>query len=276
MITQTIRGGTMKLHQKSYVTLSVSVAALALGCASESSVSAQGQEALLSSNPTSCPKACTPKTCKTVKPTNPLITDWKDVADSGMFVDNDAYSHPGQSWWESFFGGPYVYPTAEHCSDAAASEYPLTQSIDGTWNVQGSVGTWSGFGLWFAPCTVDLSAYRGISFTIWGDVGETKQLTVNAPTSQNSKPSACLTNVGTCDPAKGECKSAGKLIDIPANQGEPITVLWSDLAGGKPFDGVDPTQILGIHFGFQRVEWGGVTTAPYPVNVTVGTITLVP
>jgi hypothetical protein len=222
-----------------------------------------------------CPTPCKPQPCTVVSPGDALITDWKDVAPGGMFVDDDAYSNPSPNWWKSFFGGPYVYPADDPCSDAAAPAYPLVQTVDGKWNIKGKVGTWSGFGLWFAPCDVDMSAYRGVSFTIWGEVGDTKRLNFNVVTSEDSKPSECLTNVGTCDPATNDCKAPAKKLEVPARPGEPITVLWSELSGGSPLPGVDPTQITGFHFAFERVEWNGIVTPPFPVDVTFGAIQLV-
>jgi len=220
--------------------------------------------------------ACTPQPCATVTPTNALITDWKDVNDLGLFVDNDSFSKPGQDWWLGFFGGPYVYPAVDPCSKAAPPKYPLEQAVDGVWNVTGTVGTWSGFGLWFAPCMVDLTAYQGISVEVWGNVGETREVNMSVLTSRDSGPSQCMTNVGTCDPGAGTCRSPSKSITVPVTPGEPVTVLWSDLTGGWPSDGVEPNEIIGLHWSFQRVEWGGVVTPPFQVDVHVGTIRLIP
>ena len=225
--------------------------------------------------PPKCPTACKPHACTTVAPTNALITDWKDVAEGGMFIDNDSYSNPSPNWWEGFFGGPYVYPSLDPCSDAAVPAYPLTQSTNGQWNVVGKVGTWSGFGLWLAPCSVDMSAYRGISLTIWGEVGETKSVNFNVMTSEDSKRNECMTNIGTCNPATNTCAAPSTKLAVPQKPGTPVTILWSDLAGGSPFANVDPTQIVGFHFAFNRVEWGGVVTPPFPVDVNIGTIQLV-
>lgn len=222
-----------------------------------------------------CPAPCTPKACTTVSPSNALITDWKDVGQNGLFVDNDSFSNPNPNWWENFFGGPYVYPGVNPCTNTYPT-YPLTQTTNGVLNVQGTVGTWSGFGLWFAPCTVNLSAYQGLSFTIWGDVGSTGNLTVSVNTSEDSVPNQCNTNVGTCDSTLGNCTSPSKVIAVPATPGAPIVVKWTDFTDGSPFAGVNPTQIVGINWSFERVEWAGTVTPPYPVNVTLGQIQLVP
>lgn len=267
------------------------VCALVAGCASDSDVSVKSEDSAVtadelakilsdagqpSGDATHCPKACTPKTCDAVKPTNELITDFSGLGPNGLFVDSDDYLLARSNWWKGFFGGPYVYPSLDPCSEAAPPTYPLSQTTDGHWNVQGSVGTWSGFGLWFGPCMVDLSAYRGVSFEIWGDVGETNQLIIDVITSENSKPSECNTNVGTCDPATTQCKSATTTIGVPTESGSVVTLLWSDFSSGRPAAGVDPTQILGFHWAFKRTEWGGVVTAPFAVDVNVGTVKLVP
>ena len=90
------------------------------------------------------------------------------------------------TWGQSIYGGPYAYPgSAPACETGAVSAYPLTQTVTGgNWNVQGTVGTYSGMGLWWncntgttaaasyaGACTVDASAYTGISFTISGTIG---------------------------------------------------------------------------------------------------------
>lgn len=219
---------------------------------------------------------CTPQACRTVAPSNALITDWNDVDENGLFVDNDSYSNPGPDWWLGFFGGPYVYPSIDPCSKGAPPRYPLEQDVDGGWHVTGTVETWSGFGLWFAPCMVDLSAYAGVSIEIWGNVGDTHEVNMNVVTSRDKEPDKCLTNVGTCALTGGGCKSPGKAISVPPSPGEPITVLWSELTGGSPIDGVDPNEVIGLHWGLQRVEWGGVVTPPFPIDVHVGTVRLVP
>jgi len=224
---------------------------------------------------TQCPTACEPHTCQAVSPSDALITNWKDIAPGGMFVDDDSYANPSPNWWESFFGGPYVYPAIDPCSDGGLPAYPLAQTTAGKWNITGRVGAWSGFGLWFAPCSVDMSAYRGVSLAISGDVGETATLNFNVITSEDSKPSECLTNVGMCDPETNTCAAPGKKLPIPSKPSAPVTILWSELSGGSPMDGVDPTQIVGFHFSFDRVDWNGAVTPPFPVDVTVGSIQLV-
>jgi len=272
------------------VSLSIGIATLIVGCAGDENVLAllQSQVKSGSSNAGThqetkacdadaslCPEACTPKTCTTVRPTNSLITDWKDVGALGMFVDNDSCRHPNESWWQSFFGGPYVYPAVNPCADAAAPAYPLAQTTKDEWNVTGTVGTWSGFGLWFAPCMVDLSVYKGISITIWGEVGDTHRVTLNANTSENSPPDKCLTNVGTCSGGAAGCRSASVELEVPSIPGTPVTVLWSDFANGLPHAGVNPTQITGLNFALNRTEWGTTITPPFPIDVHVGTIMLV-
>lgn len=237
----------------------------------------RGREPSDDDGPTSeCPAACTPHVCTPVKPTNALITDFTRVSPTGMFVDTDDYRLRHANWYEEFFGGPYVYPTVDPCSEAAAPAYPLKQSIGRDWHIQGVVGAWSGFGLWFAPCSVDLSGFRGVALSIWGNVGASGHLKLEALTHEDSKPSPCLTNVGSCDPLLYSCKSPSTRIAVPTSKGETITVLFSQFAGGSPQDLLDASQVLGLHLAFERVEWGGEVTAPYPVDVHVDAISLVP
>jgi hypothetical protein len=123
---------------------------------------------------------------------------------------------------------------------------------------------------------VDLSAYQGLAFVIWGNVGSTGNLTLSVNTSEDSVPDKCNTNVGTCDSTQGKCSGPSKVITVPATPGAPIVVSWADLTGGSPFAGVNPTQITGLNWSFDRVEWGTTVTPPYPVNVSIGEIRLVP
>lgn len=73
-----------------------------------------------------------------------------------------------------------------------------------------------------------------------------------------------------------KCGSPFKLLPVSASRGEPVSLLWSDFTGGTPIATVDPSQIVGFLWNFERVEWAGTVTPPYPVNVSVGSIRLLP
>jgi hypothetical protein len=101
---------------------------------------------------------------------------------------------------------------------------------------------------------VDLSAYGGISFDLWGDAGSSGMLTFQVSTSADSPPNGCSTNVGTCLGDASVCSPPSIAIPVPAAERAPLTVRWTDFDGGAPMAGVDPTQILGLSCSF---GWAG-------------------
>jgi hypothetical protein len=224
-----------------------------------------------------------------IAPGDPTITDFEDVSEDGLFVDTDNYSvasvqewvegQPG--WWDGFFGGPYTYPAIDEC-ETTQPEYPLTQTVTGgAWNISGTVGTWSGFGLWFGSCAgVDFSAYSGISFTISGTLDSPTPLTFAVTTPESSNPQECSPNIGSC-PETATCTAPNTTITVSATP-TPMSFLWTDLTGGAPVDSVSPGQIIGIQWQIPW-EWsctvdggGNPADCAYAVNVTVDDIQLVP
>jgi len=217
--------------------------------------------------------ACTP-----VTPTSDLITDFSNL-------DNGIFRAPTGEWWLEFFGGPYAYPVVDVC----AAEMPptvLSQDLGAeSQRVTGTVGTWSGFGLWFAPCIVDLSEYSGITFTISGDAGPSGLLLFHVSTASNSVQSSdprnptCSPNVATCVPEDPElpgdsCRSGLTVISGVAAEPRTITVPFSDVIGGLPDDSPDPTEVTGIQFEF---DWDPAWTAAdeYGVDVVLDDVVLV-
>ncbi len=215
--------------------------------------------------PERSPNVCEPSNCATVTPTDALVTDFSDLSPEGVFVDGDSYSKRPADWWLRFYGSPYVYPRGEG---------RLNQTILGQWRVQGTVADWSGFGLWLGACTVDLSAYRGISFEIGGDAGPSGVIRLFIDTAPDTPPEECRSNVGHCDPEAGACKSPVAEIRVPRNGPETVTVLFGDTTGGAPRPSVDPSEILQFHFAFAWTDYDGVQSEPYDVDVTLDDIRL--
>jgi hypothetical protein len=56
-----------------------------------------------------------------------------------------------------------------------------------------------------------------------------------------------------------------------------VTVLWSQLTGGRPAANVDPTEIISISWTFPAPPGAGDPAAavPYPVDIVVDDIGLV-
>lgn len=228
---------------------------------------------------------CEPHECTTapIAPTDPLITDWSDLSEDGMFIDSDHYSEEIGSlqWLTGFFGRPYAYPVELLCpGEPWNPEYLLSHSVDGgTWRIEGEVGNWSGFGLYFGGCAgVDFSEYRGIEFSIGGDVGPTGALRFYLVVPANSPKNAggCEEPFAECDAATTPCIQPSVMVPVTAAP-STLTFLWDDFGGGSPAYGLDPVQITGLRFEF---EWSSLCSyrpagCAYPVDVAVDDIRLV-
>lgn len=211
----------------------------------------------------------TPGPCSAVAPTDALITDWSNVGSTGMFLDGDVCTANPPAWWEQFFGGPWISPSLpDACaSDAAVPAHYLTQDFSsGAWHVTGTVAGWSGMGLWFGPCMIDMSAFDGISFTIAGNVGPSGNLRFTVAASNNHAPDPVHTNVGTCN---SDCRDAGSNVAV-SSMPTRATLLWSDLTGGSPSSSPDPSGIVGMTWAFDTTS-----AVPYDVDVTIDDIRLV-
>ena len=202
------------------------------------------------------------------------------------------------TWGQSIYGGAYVYPGATPaCGTGAVSAYPLTQTVTGgSWNVQGTVGAYSGLGLWwecntgtaaapnYAPaCTIDASAYGGISFTVSGSIGPvssgtgTVGLTMAVSTPSTTAPKTDSAgnpkNCGTCTAA-----TCGSSVVVPvAATATTVTLTWDQLGV------TTPNAITGISFSFTDPFGlnGGYATSPptatpYPVNISIGDLQFIP
>jgi hypothetical protein len=185
-------------------------------------------------------------------------------------------------------GGTYSYP--------GDGTWPIGSDVtQGNWHMTGNVGTYSGFGIYFGGCNVlDASAYDGISFTISGSVAMGNALTMNVATSANDQshvwlntvampppPTPAGINSGRCIPAStnqydGSCASPVFPVPVTAEP-ETVTVLWSQLTGGRPAASVDPREITSISWTFPPPAGAGdpVTAMPYPIDVVIDDISFV-
>jgi hypothetical protein len=201
-------------------------------------------------------------------PAGALITDFTPGSGETTQV------HFGNS--TTFAGGEYTYPAA------------LTSDVTGgDWHISGTVGDYSGFGLYFDNCTtVDASAYKGISFKVSGDAGAFGGITFGVDTLNDSVSAAWLnshgstdaTNPGRCTPpadptlnqyTQQVCANSTASIPVTA---APVTqtILWADFTGGKPKT-VEPAEITGIHWNFTWTDGGA-----YDVNIHIDDLSFVP
>jgi hypothetical protein len=224
-----------------------------------------------------------PKTirCTGTAPPAPLIAD---------FSATDAGAVPVfGGWGESIFGGVYVYPGNPSSTDpcaGAASEYPLTSTTsDGAWHLTGQVGTYSGAGLWWncntsttstpayaASCTIDASAYTGISFSVWGNagpaVGDAGSGGINVSVSDpgTTKPTTDSaggpSNCGTCTSSCG----SSVLVPVGATP-STVSLTWAQLGV------TNPAAITGISISLTvppNMNWStGISSSPYALDISI-------
>lgn len=204
-------------------------------------------------------------------PATALITDFTFAPPDGGTTDTTGV-HFGT--YGSLSGGEYVYPAAI-ISDVSQSN----------WHISGTVGTYSGFGLYFDGCNrVDASKYKGISFKISGSMGG-NQLTFGVATLNDSIASGWInthggnsTDPGRCIPASGSgqyteqgCSTPTKTIPVTSAEAV-VNVMWSDFAGGAPEASVlTPAEITGISW---TLPWSGGT--PYPVDIVIDDLSFIP
>jgi hypothetical protein len=176
------------------------------------------------------------------------------------------------------WGGVYAYPASaiDPCTDAALSPHPiLSEMRDNQWRVTGTLGSYSGFGLWYnctvggniyPVCILDLSAFSGIQFSVHGDPGPTGTLVLQMRTADDT-PAPTDPNTSSCGSCQGTCAFASKSVAVTGAR-TTVTVLWTELAGGAPHP-FDPRQVTGIEWQF---PYAG--TGTYPIDVVVDDIEL--
>jgi hypothetical protein len=189
-------------------------------------------------------------------------------------------------------GGTYYYPAP---TQVPAPIFPISSDASkGNWHVSGTIGDYSGFGLYFDNCSkLDASAYKGIQFTIQGSVamGNTVQLSVGTAADEiaaswfNAHKAAATdpdkpANFGRCMPTSGQydgtCGNPSKTIPVTATP-TTITVLWADLQGGKPDATVNPSELTFIAWAFPPPAGAGMTApTTYMADVTIDNLQLVP
>jgi len=261
----------------------------ATGTGGSSSAAAGGSTAVGSTAVDCNPPATT--YCTGTVPPAALISDFSIAAGA---TNPAAFG----TWGQSIYGGPYAYPgTSADCATGAVSAYPLTQTVTGgNWNVQGTVGNYSGLGLWWRcnmgtaaaasyvdACTIDASAYTGISFTISGTIGPVSKgtgtvglsMSVSTPSTLGLKLDSAGNpkNCGTCT-----ATSCGSSVAVPVTAtATPVTLTWDQLGV------TTPNAIAGITFSFtdpfslnSGYGTSPFTATPYPVDVTIDDLQFTP
>lgn len=222
--------------------------------------------------------------------TNAVLLDFTNAGAAGASGTDAAFG----DYTTVFSGGTFYYPAP---NATPTPTYPLTSdTTGGNWHLTGTVGDYSGFGIYFGNCQeVDFSAYSGFQFTIGGTApsgsapGTVTFGMGTAPdtiayqwfVTKSQTDGTALTatpNFGTCFPASatnqydGTCGDPSHAVTLSATP-TVVTVHWADLVGGKPNASVDPAQITSVWWSF---PWTGASDTPYPVDITVDNIQLVP
>jgi hypothetical protein len=190
------------------------------------------------------------------------------------------------SWGQSIIGGTYVYPAVPATPGPCDSPitYPITQTLTGgNWTISGTVGTYSGMGLWWACntgtsespnyvgiCLLDASAYTGISFKVSGDAGPKGTISLQVGTPSTMKPSLDYAgnpkDCGTCTTS-----TCGSSVPITVTS-DPTTVsfTWPQL-GVTEANAVE--MILFMLADPCDYSSGTCVSHPFPVNVTIDDMT---
>jgi hypothetical protein len=168
------------------------------------------------------------------------------------------------SWGTGMFtGGITTFGTTLKRDATTTDSIHVTGTVD---------GYGYGFGLYFSGCS-DLSKYTGVSFKIKGTAGTPPAITFQVQTNADYPWEAAPMNKGGCTATDltnpfGSCIAPSKSVTVPAAE-TTVSVLWADLGTGMPTATADPTQVLGIQWGF---PWA--TGANYMFDVTVSDVTL--
>ncbi len=186
-------------------------------------------------------------------------------------------------------GSEFVYPTG--------GMWPVTSDVSGgSWHMTGTLGDYSGFGLYFDNCSrVDASAYSGISFTISGrhrlppggivtmdiatlddQIAASWLLAHGGGTPAATDPGRCIPDAtATSQYNQTDCADPTKVITVTTTPTK-VTILWTDFTGGKPTAAVTPGDIIGIYWFFPPPVGAGTTTpTTYPVDITIDDLSFI-
>jgi hypothetical protein len=216
--------------------------------------------------PVICPPPVPLTRCMPATPVaSPLVSDF--TAEAGTPTVFGAYGSP-------IWGGAYAYPgtVPEPCTDAGLPMYPIASDLSGgSWHISGTVGTYSGFGLWwnctsggmdYGVCTIDASAYSGIQFSIRGNAGPTGSVGLAISTADDTAVSTDVAkpSCGTCTAAM--CTTPAVTVPVSATA-TTVTLRWSDFMGGAP-SALDPSKITAIAF---TLPWAGTGTSAADLTI---------
>jgi hypothetical protein len=187
--------------------------------------------------------------CSGVVPNHQVIADFQGL-------DNSAF---GSFGIDPVIGNTYVNAVGINAEDFG----------DQTWHLTGTVyknadGHHDYFGLAWnctaAPnggCTLDVSQYAGISFTIKGSAGPTRNINLTLGRADDDLPAAnamCGSCTVPTDASSSEAACHGPRLAIPLladpTAVKTVSLYWTDFVGGSPKVSADPHQLTGILWYF--------------------------
>jgi hypothetical protein len=172
---------------------------------------------------------------------------------------------------------PYVVANFDNANDSTFSPFGSGEPISGgtytsggvqqdfsgqNWRLAGTVASGDEhFGIYWTcslptaggGCTLDTSRFRGMRFTVKGNVGPDHAMSFSLGRAEND-PSVANAGCGSCtvpatsDAAVGDyCRGPRVMYNVP-DDGQPhtITVLWTDFTDGSPHASIDPHQLTGM------------------------------
>lgn len=216
--------------------------------------------------------AASPPVCTPLAPTSSIIATFAGSSPVAFAPFGTA----------SLVGGTFIYPT---CSSAPPEpSNPLFEDFSANnWHITGSVGAFSGFGLFwalesgqmggfptYASGPIDVSAFAGIQFDIAGNPGPLGVISFDMQSTAQQALSVdpSQPNCGICDPAGGVCNVASTTnISNFTDTSQTVRIRWNSLTNTIG-PGLDTTKVTSISWFFPWTQ--GAT--PYPVDVTLANI----
>jgi hypothetical protein len=182
--------------------------------------------------------------CGGTQPNQPVITHF-----DGFTADR--WMSPG-----NLDGGVYVYPA------------PLQPTAGEFLRFADQVNDYTGIGVWFSGC-IDASKFRGVRFTIAGNVGPTGTVQFYVGSNRDMVVNE-TTGVGACVPA--DPNDAGQSCREPVvtlavtSHATSVAIPWTAFKAGLPTVTTDGSDLIALQWSF---EWDGDTTPPYAAELII-------
>lgn len=219
--------------------------------------------------------------CMILPVNNPMISEFTPPEATGAGGEGGGASEPAEPVGKISFGYDANPPTVASGFSFYYPEATLTSDLsEGVWHISGSVAEYAAFQIAFV-CGADAKAYEGISFKISGSAGPTNTLSFVVAHASDSwrDPAAAEPTAASCVSANqydGTCKEAAAPVEVTETE-TTISLLWSDIEGGKPELNPDPAELLALRWLFKWDEAMSADAAAnqYDVDVRLDDLTFI-